>query len=242
MKIKSSILSQLSDLEHGFVLEPDLPPKDGLVCNQVHGTTILDLKEPFSMDSQPSADGLITTQPIAVYVLSADCLPVLFSDRSGSIVAAVHAGWKGFLAGMLDVAIETFKKRGVQPKDLLAAIGPAIGPCCFEIDSSLSDQFEQKFSSVIEKNKVEVSFFEQPRSIRSTTLPRAKPSGGDKKWLDLQTLGKLVLESHSLNEVELLNYCTYCSIKDGNRFESYRRSTHLGQKTGRLRSFIEIRR
>lgn|SRR5690606_4544244 len=96
---------------------------------QVHGTRVLTLDASEPVDRV--ADGALTRTPgVACAVMTADCLPVLFCDRAGTAVAASHAGWRGLAAGVLRATVEAM---GVPPGDILAWLGPAIGPARFEV-------------------------------------------------------------------------------------------------------------
>ena len=111
-------------------------PGDPFWLTQVHGTVAVNL------DKRPKisqGDAAYSRQPGNVCaVMTADCLPVLFCDRQGSVVAAAHAGWRGLLAGVLESAVSAMQ---VAPENILAWLGPAIGPACFEVGSEVRDAF-----------------------------------------------------------------------------------------------------
>src|SRR6185436_15261892 len=102
-----------------------------VVPRQVHGTTVLEA----APDARPTADGLVTARAgMLVGIVTADCVPVLLVDRERRAAAAVHAGWRGAAAGILEAAVNDLHARfAVEPADLEAAIGPAIGGCCYEV-------------------------------------------------------------------------------------------------------------
>lgn len=103
--------------------------------NQVHGCGVV----PASAQSGASADACWTAQPgMPCAVLTADCLPVLFSDRDGTCVAAAHAGWRGLAAGVLEA---TIARLPVRPEHLLAWLGPAIGPDAFQVGDDVRAVF-----------------------------------------------------------------------------------------------------
>ena len=109
-----------------------------IMTNQVHGdvvrpVTTADIKSGL-LDPEPyEADGLVTDLPgVALVIFSADCLPVLLYDPVRRVAAAVHAGWRGTAAGIVERAVEKMAFYGCRPEDILAAIGPGISQCCFE--------------------------------------------------------------------------------------------------------------
>ena len=104
-------------------------PREPLWLAQTHGTTIVDAD--LSHRTAPEGDGAVSRVASHVCaVLSADCLPVLFAARSGAVVAAAHAGWRGLAAGVLEAAVASMQ---VAPANVLAWLGPAIGPNAFEV-------------------------------------------------------------------------------------------------------------
>jgi polyphenol oxidase len=96
-----------------------------------------------SFPDWPEADIAVTNDPaVALSVRAADCVPVLLADRRGRAVAAVHAGWKGTAAGALIAAVQSLASTyGTRPADVIAAVGPSIGPCCYEVGPELSANF-----------------------------------------------------------------------------------------------------
>ena len=108
------------------------------MTNQVHGDTVrpvttADVKAGLLDREAYEADGLVTDIPgLALVIFSADCLPVLLYDPVRRVIAAVHAGWRGTAAGIVERAVEKMAFYGSRPEDILAAIGPGISRCCFE--------------------------------------------------------------------------------------------------------------
>lgn len=92
-------------------------------------------------------DGLITNIPgMTLVVFSADCVPILFYDKVKGVIGAVHSGWRGTVKKIGAKAVEKMQTvYGCNPKDICAAIGPSIGPCCFEFGSDAEDYFEDKY-------------------------------------------------------------------------------------------------
>ena len=110
--------------------------------NQVHGRDVVVVGEQLPPE-RPNADALVSSRPdVALVVRAADCVPMLVADRRTRAVGAVHAGWRGTAARASVAAIETMAREfGCIPADLVVAIGPAIGPCCYEVGPDLVDAF-----------------------------------------------------------------------------------------------------
>jgi YfiH family protein len=111
---------------------------------QVHGKDVAVFRTTDEVVARETpADILVTNVPgIAVAVRVADCVPLLLADRRLGVVAAVHAGWRGTAAGAAGAAVGALTREfGSRPEDLVAAIGPSIGPCCYEVGSDLVDAF-----------------------------------------------------------------------------------------------------
>ncbi len=180
-------------------------PAEPLWLNQVHGTRVVDATAPIQ---HPSADASFSHRAgVVCAVLTADCLPVLFCDRGGSVVAAAHAGWRGLAAGVLEATVEALE---IEPGQLLAWLGPAIGPDAFEVGAEVRDAF------VAEHARAAAAFV-------------ARPNG---QWLaDLYQLARLRLAARGVSAIYGGGLCTY---SDRERFYSFRRD----RTTGRMASLI----
>ena len=135
---RSSLLQPFPWLDHGFGGRHALqwPPEHHATVVQVHGATVLTATE---AGPQGEADALITaTAGLYVTVRTADCLPLLMVDVRQRRVAAVHAGWRGTVMGIPQAAIGAM---GSDPADIWVAIGPGIGPCCFEVGDEVAREF-----------------------------------------------------------------------------------------------------
>lgn len=175
--------------------------------NQVHGIAVHPVSNEY--DGAPDADAACAHEiGLACIVMTADCLPVLFCDRAGTRVAAAHAGWRGLLNGVLE---QTLASMDCKPTEVLAWLGPAIGPEAFEVGAEVRDAF----------------MAEQAEAAAAFT-----PSPNEGKWLaDIYRLARLRLARAGVNAVYGGEHCTF---SDPERFYSYRRD---GQ-TGRMASLI----
>lgn len=116
---------------------------------QVHGNTVRVLTQGHVTDAasaeRPDGDALVSNQPgLALAVMVADCVPVLIADPVAGAAAAVHAGWRGTCARVVTAAVETMQREfGTNPSDLVAAIGPSVGPDDYEVGESVVEAFEK---------------------------------------------------------------------------------------------------
>ena len=179
-------------------------PRDPHWLTQVHGCQV-------SSDDQvlAEADACLTIQPGRVcVVMTADCLPVLITDRSGTCVAAVHAGWRGLANGAIG---QTIQRLPVAAKELLAWLGPAIGPQAFEVGEEVLNRF--------------VELHDGYRDAFTTH---------NNKWLmDIYRAARVQLAMLGVTDVSGGDYCTY---ENADLFYSYRRE----HQTGRMASLIWI--
>ena len=127
-----------------------VPPGRIVSMNQVHGRAVVHIDRNVSFETLdnmdnacPRADAVVSDLPdVALVVRAADCVPLLIADTRTGAVAAVHAGWRGTAARVTVAALEEMQRQfGTQPADLVVAIGPAIGPCCYEVGSDVVDAF-----------------------------------------------------------------------------------------------------
>ena len=114
------------------------------MAKQVHGRTVVVVRDGDAPPSiAPEADAFVSSsRDVAVAIRVADCVPLLMADRHRGVVAAVHAGWRGTAARVAVAALESLEHEfGTTPADIVAAIGPSIGPCCYEVGTELVDAF-----------------------------------------------------------------------------------------------------
>lgn len=171
-----------------------------LWLQQVHGTRIVSYNPATEV---PEADGAYTASPQEVLaVMTADCLPVLISNKQGTEVAAVHAGWRGLLNGVIEAAIQRFHS---SPEEILVWLGPAIGPTAFEV----GDDVRTQFMSI--DNQASKAFRDN------------RPG----HWLaDIYQLARQRLNRLGVDAVYGGGLCT---VTDPNRFFSYRRDGVTGR-------------
>jgi YfiH family protein len=114
-------------------------------ARQVHGTAVL-VRRPGDRDlaALPEADIILSHDPaVAIAVQAADCVPILIADRRIGVVAAAHAGWRGLAAGVPRVSVDALAKEfGSRPTDLIAAVGPSIAACCYDVGADVRQRFE----------------------------------------------------------------------------------------------------
>jgi YfiH family protein len=170
---------------------------------QVHGQRVIKA-DPVTQVQQ--ADASYTEQANTVCaVLTADCLPLLLSSTDGSKIAAIHAGWRGLLAGVISNTVKVLKTT-----DIIVWLGPAIGPDCFEVGSSVKNAFTDK----------------------SKNFSRAFNQINEDKYLaNIYQLATIELAMSGITQVYGGNFCT---VTEKERFYSYRRDG----ETGRIATLI----
>jgi YfiH family protein len=196
-------------------------------ATQVHGAVVLPVGagDQAAAIAQRRADGLCTAvagMVVSVYV--ADCIPVLMADARTGAVAAVHAGWRGTVAGVVPAAVRRMGDEfGTRPADLRVALGPAIGVCCFEVGEEVVQAVEA----------VTARLPETPTAESAGVVRR----GAGKPHVDLKRLNQLLLVAAGvpLDSIDAGPECTSC---DRARFFSYRRD---GGRTGQMVGFIAAR-
>jgi YfiH family protein len=108
---------------------------------QVHGNTVVTVGADYD-GARREGDGLVTAAPgIAAGIFTADCVPILMVDAEARVVGAMHAGWRGTIAGIAGEGVRAMASIGARPHALGAALGPSIGPCCFEVEAELAERF-----------------------------------------------------------------------------------------------------
>jgi hypothetical protein len=179
-------------------LRRQLPAEPGWL-RQVHSARVVEL----GRESNPEADAAVTRRAGEVcVVLTADCLPVLFCDRAGSVVAAAHAGWRGLANGVLEATVAAMQ---VPSDDILAWLGAAIGPQAFEVG-----------------DEVRQAFVAQHAEAAAAFVPHAPG-----KWLaDIYRLARIRLNHVGVQAIYGGGRCTYT---EADSFYSYRRDGVTGR-------------
>ena len=152
---------------------------------------------------------------VRIAVVTADCLPILLAGDRGRVVAAVHAGWRGLAAGVIDACLLALRERLGKTERVTAVIGPHIGKCCYEVDEPVLAAFTERFSETL------------PRASQQTRPGHAR--------LDLGLLARAALCAGGVESDRIGFLAGACTGCDAERFFSYRRE---GPETGRLVHFI----
>lgn len=175
---------------------------------QVHGTDVVSVRPNGPL--RPQADASVTRDHgVVCTVLTADCLPVLFCSRDGSQVGAAHAGWRGLCGGVLENTLNAFE---CSPAEVMAWLGPAIGPQAFEVGAEVRQQF------LAEDSGAGAAFVPSPQHP-------------ERYLANLYLLARQRLSSAGVTQIYGGDLCTYT---EADRFYSYRRDG----VTGRMASFI----
>jgi len=207
----SSLLAESGCADHCFGTAQNQPPGPWLEVKQIHSARVITAEQ---WQPRIEADGIATHfAETRLAVKTADCVPMLLLDPVRRAAAAVHAGWRGAVQGIAAEAVRLLAERfGSRPEELLAALGPAIGECCYEVGPEVAVQFRDWFP---ERNDLD--------RRAHIDLRRA---------LKRQLLAAGLTASH----IDLAEACTCCG---GPQFHSWRRD---GAAAGRMFSVIALRR
>ncbi|BCJ86060.1 laccase domain protein [Effusibacillus dendaii] len=203
----------------------DVPLEMWVCGEQVHGNRVTVVEQDdkgkgayFYEQSLPGTDALVSHQPgLMLATFAADCVPMLLLDPVNTVIAAVHAGWKGTVKQVAGEAVKTMGERfGSRPQDILAAIGPSIDRCCYEVDQQVFLPFIEEFSGG------ERFFTANERHRWQLSLPEANR--------------QILIDSGLLPEhIERVGGCTACDT------ETYFSHRAENGKTGRLAGLIVLR-
>jgi YfiH family protein len=180
----------------------------------VHGTNVWRVGEP--QPDPPEFDGLVTDQVGPVLgAFAADCIPMVFADPVARVIGAAHAGWRGTVHGVATNTVARMVELGAKPENIRAALGPSIGPECFEVGPEVVEEFRATFGDV----------------------PGMVVAGPRKDHIDLRVAMRTQLERAGLRpeHIDSSPPCTKCGP---DRFFSYRRD---GKDGGVHMGFIALR-
>jgi purine-nucleoside/S-methyl-5'-thioadenosine phosphorylase / adenosine deaminase len=188
-------------------------PAELQITRHVHGTAVWTVGQPLAEGAE--FDGLVCDRPGPVLgAFAADCLPLLFAEPDARICGAAHAGWRGTVAGIAGNVIGRMAELGARPERVRVALGPSIGPCCFEVGPEVVAEFRAAFGEV----------------------PGMIVPGPRKDHIDLRVATRAVLERAGVraDRIDDRPPCTRC---EADRFFSYRRD---GQAGGVHMAFIGL--
>lgn len=188
-----------------------------ITLRQVHGTDVIRVAGSPPAPACGEGDALLTDQPGTVIgVRTADCLPILLSAQNGAVVAAVHAGWRGAVAGIATRTVDALVTRHrVSPGEISALLGPCIRPCCFEVGPEVIAEVARR----------------HPQLAEAVTIPK-----NPRPHLDLAGLNRLLLNAAGVTNVTDCDECTCCQPEI---YHSYRRDAG---DAGRMVSWIQAAR
>ncbi len=204
---------EAAGIAHGFGLR-DSPPVPELVRpRQVHGRGVARVAAAGA--AAGAADAVVTAAPgVAVGIATADCVPLLVAADAGRAVAAVHAGWRGLAAGVIGAALAELRASAGDDAALRAAIGPHIGPCCYEVDAPVLEALGR---------------------FGAELAGALSPSRPGHHRLDLGALALRDLRDAGVAHDAIETATACCTSCDAARFHSYRRD---GARAGRLVHWI----
>lgn len=190
----------------------------------------------------PQGDALYTGESgVVLTVQTADCIPILLADPKRRAVAAVHAGWRGTLRRIAAKTLGRMQMEfGTDPRDLIAALGPGIGRCCYEVGPEVAREFQAQFPEAREWFEAPANFLstaEDPNWLPWLTMrPPGHPAPEPRARLDLFGANRAILVAAGVRVDNIVSsdFCTSCRT---DLFFSYRR----GRATGRLMAAIAIR-
>lgn len=178
-----------------------LPVERAVMAGLVHGDRVVAVTgqeasaEPGDVALVNDCDALITDQPgLALIATAADCVPVYLYDPVRRVVGVAHAGWRGTVAGIAGKTARAMAERyGCRPADIHAAVGPSIGPCCYEVDDAVAAPLRQYYGAEAE----------------SLLLPGRQPH---KYQLDLWEANRRDLQGAGVGAVTVAGACTACQV------------------------------
>jgi len=200
-------------------------PEEPMWLNQVHGVDVAFIDRLQTFNEPLTADGSFTREPNKVLsILTADCLPVVVANDTGSAFAIIHAGWRGLVSGVLQSGLAHFSEHD----ELHAWFGPAIGPTAFEVGSEVRDAF-------VARDQENASAFTSSDACGLASSGDSDNSVCSEKYMaDIYSLARIELNRHRRVAVTGGDYCTHT---DSDLFHSYRRD---GVQSGRMATLAWI--
>jgi hypothetical protein len=187
-------------------------------------------------------DGMISNEPgLLLSVQTADCIPILLADPKQQALAAIHAGWRGTLQRIAMKAVGRMRMEfGTQPENVVAAIGPGIGPCCYEVGPEVAREFDSQFGDAalwFDEKFEQLAADEEPNPLPWLTMaPPGHPLPPPRTHLDLHAANRAILFAAGLRPKNIFA-CGLCTGCQRDLFFSYRKA----EKTGRLLSSIGMK-
>jgi YfiH family protein len=208
----------IAAVNRALAAESILPGAPLATLYQIHSPRAVIVTEAVRDDDRPRADAIVTATPrLVLGIVTADCAPVLLADPQAGVVAAVHAGWRGAVAGVTDQAIAAMLSLGARVDRIAAAIGPTIAKASYEVDHAFAER-------LLDDEAANERFLSDG--------PRGQPH------FDLEAYVAARLAAAGVRRIEALGLDTYALEDD---YFSYRRATHRGEPTyGRQMSLIAL--
>ena len=205
---------------HGFGVKGSVAPAGCARPRQVHGAAVVSAAACRAGATPPEADAVVANaRGDVVGVVTADCVPILLAAGDGAAVAAIHAGWRGLARGVVEAGVaELVRASGAAVTRVTAAIGPHIGPCCYEVDAPVLDAMRER--------------------LGEQALAHARAVRAGHAMLDLGALVRLALVRAGVRAEAIGGDAALCTACDPVRFHSHRRD---GPGAGRLVHFAAIR-
>jgi len=215
--LQHPLLSE-QNIDHVFGTRESGPHTEAVCPRQVHGASVAMLDAHGRLDL-PEADAVVCSSPgLRIGIVTADCVPILAALGSGRVVAAIHAGWRGLAAGVVERGVEVLLTDQKVDEERVAVIGPHIGPCCYEVDAPVVDALAARYGDLVEG----ASRFSRPGHV----------------WLDLGELVAAALHTAGFQTARIGRVPSSCTSCHGARYHSFRRD---GERSGRMLHHIAAR-
>ncbi|WP_417583901.1 peptidoglycan editing factor PgeF [Pelagibacterium sp.] len=203
------------DNVHRAVMALKGGPIEVALAKQVHGTHVHVVDKTFRLEDRPEADAFVTARSgIALGILTADCVPVLFADANAGIIGAAHAGWKGAVGGVVANTVMAMEALGADRANIIAAVGPAISAQNYEIGEEMAADIRARFPNAADF---------------------IVTKGWPKPHFDVPGLVIAQAKTLGIGKVEAVGSCTYAHPDN---YFSHRHATHNNTRAGRQIALI----